>query len=171
MKKACKQCPWRTENQGKPSPGGFYTKANLKRLWRQICDGGHPQSCHLTDPSHPDHLIAGCNPNSKAQECPGSVILVRRELDFMQSLGNDGVIDDGTVKAYLKQRKSGLKKSGIFYWLIQRVAWAGKPLIGGVTLPETEDDLAIGLPKHLCLKLTRPSPNATSPGSAKSQHE
>lgn len=171
MKQACQQCPWRIENQGKPSPGGFYTKANLTRLWRQLRGGGHPQSCHLTDPSHPDHLIAGCRPDSKPQECTGSVILVRRELNFLASLGTDGVIDDDAVKTYLKQRKNGLKRLGIVYWLIERIAWADRPFFGKTKLPEIQDDPAIGLPKHICQKLTRPSPNATSPSSAKDQPE
>lgn len=43
--------------------------------------------------------------------------------------------------------------------------------LSGKKLPDVSDDPAIGLPKHLCPKPTRPSPNATLPGSAKSQHE
>lgn len=169
MKKACNQCPWRIENQGKPSPGGFYTKQNLTRLWGEIRRGGHAQSCHLTDPSHPDHLAAGCKPDSHPQECPGSVILVKRELAIMRGYSTDGeTIDDAGLKTYLKLRRDGLTKRGV-YWLVDRIMFGGQPFIGGKRLPDVLDDPAIGLPKHLCQKPMRPSPNATSPGSAKSQ--
>lgn len=172
MQNPCKQCPWRTENQGEASPGGFYTKANLTRLWGQIRRGGHAQSCHLTDPSHPDHLLAGCKPDSKPQECPGSVILVKRELAIMASFSPDQrTIDDAGVKAYLKLRRGGLTKFGILYWLVDRVTFGGQPFIGGPALPETADDPAIGLPKHLCPKPTQQLPGATSPRSTKNQGE
>lgn len=172
MQKPCKQCPWRTENQGKASPGGFYTKQNLTRLWSQIRKGGHAQSCHLSDPSHPDHLAAGCKPDSQPQECPGSVMLVKRELAVMQALSTDGeTIDDAGVKTYLKQRRGGLTKLGVLYWLVDRIMFGGQPFIGGKKLPEVSDDPAIGLPKHLCQKPTQPSPNATSLSSGKDQPE
>jgi D-serine deaminase-like pyridoxal phosphate-dependent protein len=58
----------------KPHRFGFYTKANLRRLWRQI-RGADPlgctaQSCHLTDPQHPHHIAVGAKAGATAQETP-----------------------------------------------------------------------------------------------------
>ena len=76
MKTACDQCPWRRSNHGKPTRGGFFRKDNLRRLWGQLRGAspdsmGGRQSCHLTDPSHPDHIEAGAKPDAKPRECPG----------------------------------------------------------------------------------------------------
>lgn len=48
----CVHCPWRAANQGKPHPGGWYTKANLQRLWAGMRRGGD-MTCHPTDPAIP----------------------------------------------------------------------------------------------------------------------
>ena len=74
--KMCPRCPWRIANHGKRTPGGFYTKKNLQRLWSQVRRGLKPQSCHMTDPSHPDHVAAGAPLSAQVHECPGSVALV-----------------------------------------------------------------------------------------------
>ena len=91
LTKPCAQCPWRRSNQGKKHAFGFYTKANLRRLWNQVRGGGNAQSCHLTDPSHPDHIAVGAKADSEARECPGSVIVVKREIAKMAN--KDRVID------------------------------------------------------------------------------
>lgn len=145
LKKPCAQCPWRLANQGKKHESGFYTKKNLTRLWNQVRGGGNHQSCHLTDPSHPDHIEAGAREGSKAQECPGSVILVRRELRLMA--GPDGAIED--PRPYLAKRKKGLTKKGIMYWAMARLAM-GHTLLGDGPLPDVdEQDQEIGLPEYL----------------------
>lgn len=147
MRTPCAQCPWRLTNQGKPHPHGFYTKANLRRLWNQIRGGGRAQSCHLTDPSHPDHVAAGAKEGAQAQECPGSVILVRREVAQMADGG--GVVRAEGVKRYLAVRRNGLTKPGVLYWCVQRIALAGT-FVGGEPIPEVDDhDAAIGLPEAL----------------------
>lgn len=147
-KRPCTQCPWRLSNQGKPHPYGFYTKANLRRLWNEVRGGGKAQSCHLTDPSHPDHILVGAKLGAKAQECPGSVILVMREVGRMAT--PEGVVNDEGVKLYLATRKKGLKKSGILYWLVQRIQMANVRFFGGSPLPEVDDsDPEIGLPENL----------------------
>lgn len=147
----CVQCPWRLANQGKASPGAFYTKANLRRLWNEVRGGGAAQSCHLTDPRHPDHIAAGAKPGAKAQECPGSVILVLREL--RELAGADGVIsgEPATVKAYHARRKYGLKKTGILYWAVQRIQMAKVKFFNADgPLPEVDvHDPEIGLPEAL----------------------
>lgn len=148
LKRACEQCPWRLSNHGKRHSGSFYTKANLKRLWNQIRRGGKPQSCHLTDPSHPDHIAAGCKPGAETRECPGSVIVVTREIKRMADENN--VVGEGAVKRYLVDRpRHGLTKTGLRYWLIERIQFGGVKFFGGPKFPDVEDDPEIGLPVEL----------------------
>jgi hypothetical protein len=145
---ACDQCPWRKANQGKHTPWGFYNKANLTRLWRQIRGGGARQSCHPTDPSHPDHIAAGAKPGAAPRECPGSVILIFREMERMK--GPNDLVDGDSTKAYLKSRRKGLTKTGIMYWLISRFKMGDTPFFGEGKLPNVDvDDPEIGLPEYL----------------------
>ena len=54
------------------------------------------------------------------------------------------------VKDYLvRRRRKGLTKSGILYWLMQRIQLGGVPFIGGSKLPEVEEDDGVGLPTYL----------------------
>ena len=122
MAKPCDQCPWRLANHGKKHKFGFYTKANLRRLWNQVRGGGTAQSCHLTDPSHPDHVAVGAKPGATAQECPGAVILVLREVQRMADANN--VIDAAAPKRYLAGRKKGLTKRGISTGCFSASTWA-----------------------------------------------
>ena len=148
--KACKQCPWRLSNQGKRHFGSFYTKKNLTRLWNQIRRGGGMQSCHLTDPSHPDHLTAGCHRDAETRECPGSVLLVLNEV--RQHMADEtGLVSKQAIERYQKERRRrwGLTKSGILYWVVQRIQLGGKPMFGGPKLPEVEADDGVGLPVYL----------------------
>lgn len=145
--KVCEQCPWRLTNQGKRHFGSFYTKKNLKRLWNQIRAGGGMQSCHLTDPTHPDHIKAGAKKDSEPHECPGSLLLVQRELWRMR--GDNGIVDGDGVNRYLRERKNGITKKGIFYWLVQRIHMAGIPHVGGRPMLDIPEDEEIGLPAYL----------------------
>lgn len=139
LKTPCAQCPWRRSNQGKPHFGSFYTRANLRRLWNQIRNGGLQQSCHLTDASHPDHVAAGARESTTTQECPGSVVLVTRELQLVVKLGGtDRIEHDGIVK-YGRVRKRGITKRGFQYWVVQRIAFAGKPFVGAPAIPDVPD--------------------------------
>jgi hypothetical protein len=149
LTKPCAQCPWRLANQGTRHPHGFYTKSNLKRLWNQVRGGGQPQSCHLTDPSHPDHIAAGAKPNAKPQECPGSVILIRREIRLMANA--EGVVGGKEELAhYFKARKRGLTKRGALYWIVQRIQMGNVPMMNeDGPLPNVEDLPEIGLPEDL----------------------
>lgn len=145
--KPCPQCPWRLENQGKKHFGHFYTKVNLTRLWNQIRKGGAAQSCHLTDPSHPDHIAAGASEHAKIKECPGSVILVLREFKLLAD--STGHIGETGLFNYLKTRKKGLTKQGIL-WLVSRYTQGGVPFVGGPKLPVVDsEDKEIGLPEYL----------------------
>ncbi len=144
---ACAQCPWRLSNQGKKHKSGFYTAKNLRRLWNQIRNGGNQQSCHLTDPSHPDHIEAGAKPGARAKECPGSVLVVLREVSRMADA--KGVVTPEGVDRYAATRKGGLTKQGIRYWCIQRIAMGHVALLGGPPMPDVADDPAVGLPEAL----------------------
>jgi hypothetical protein len=143
----CEQCPWRLSNQGKKHKFGFYKKANLRRLWNQIRGGGNKQSCHLTDPSHPDHIAVGAKEGAQAQECPGSVIVVKREIERMAN--GSQIIGVEQALHYFKTRKKGLSKRGVLYWVIGRMQLGDTPYFGEGKLPDVKDDPGIGLPKEL----------------------
>lgn len=148
IKRPCDQCPWRLANQGKKHAFGFYTKSNLRRLWNQIRKGGGEQSCHLTDPNHPDHVVVGAKLGATPQECPGSVIVVLREVERMADAQKR--VEPEGIDRYLSTRKKGLTKSGMRYWLLQRIQFGHVPLIGGPPLPSVNvNDSEIGLPEHL----------------------
>lgn len=144
----CSACPWRITNHGRRSPWGFYTRKNLKRLWNQIrgasSDGEcRPQSCHPTDPGHPDHIEAGAKPGSTPKECPGSVILVYREIEALIACSEATAtkpreITPEGIDKYVREYKDGLTKRGILYWVLERIAYGGKPFIGGPKLPAVD---------------------------------
>lgn len=148
MKTACANCPWRLSNQGKRTPWGFYTKANIKRLWNGLRRGGS-QSCHPTDPTHPDHVAAGAKPGAQPQECPGSVIVVLREVRRMAD-PSGCVLPEGIVRYKQERKRHGLTKRGLVYWLVHRIHMGGVPMVGGPKLPEVNlDDPEVGLPPEL----------------------
>lgn len=146
----CSACPWRTANHLKRHKFGFYTKANLTRLWNGI-RGGEPQSCHPTDPSHPDHVACGAKPGTTPAECAGSVILVMREIAAIAAHSADKLtIGDAGIVAYLAARKKGLTKSGVLRWVVQRLGLGGVPVVGGEPLPRVDAaDKRISLPTFL----------------------
>ena len=123
----------------KRSPHGFYRKDNLRRLWNQIRRGEGPQSCHLSDPSHPDHVTAGAAPSATTHECPGSIALVAREIETLQQL-------NGNVKAYRSASPTGLAQGGIMYW-VARISLGHTPFCGP-PVPPIEAQLV--LDKSLC---------------------
>lgn len=84
--KPCSACPWRIENQGKRHPGGWYTKANLRRLWARL-RRGEKMTCHPTDPENP--LPEGWPappPSATTVECCGSLVLTQREFMRYQAI-------------------------------------------------------------------------------------
>lgn len=143
--RACEQCPWRTSNQGKRTAWGFYTKENLRRLWRGLCGRRQqlqPQSCHLTDPSHEDHVKAGASEKATAKECPGSVIVMIRENNILGKYLEDAGGPDG-FRLYSRER-FGLNREAACWWTTR-----GIPLVGGPALPDVNDDSEIGVPDWL----------------------
>lgn len=151
-KNPCTQCPWRISNHGKRHFGGFYRKQNLLRLWKKLRNGGGGmQSCHLTDPGHPDHLAAGAPENAKTQECPGSVILVVRECKRLLELAPEGVIDMSAINKYLADPSiRRLTRQGIIYWAVQRLGPFANTPLGFIRPPDVNDtDPEIGLPEWM----------------------
>lgn len=141
----CEQCPWRIANQGKHHPAGFYDKKNLRRLWNQIREGGQLQSCHPTDPGHPDHRqYAGAKPGAKPVECIGSVILILREMHYADTLDGDtttgelSATDFDRYMAKTKQRK-GLTREGLLYQGFIRTI--PRPVGDSAPLPSVSDEL------------------------------
>ena len=132
----CENCPWRTANHGKRTTYRFFTKANRQRLWNQIRRGEGIQSCHQTDPSHPDHVATGTKLTATPHECMGSVILVVRELDRLVEGDWDQVVEPGHCDRYLasdRNRRFGLRKSGLLYYLMNRQM---NPPMGDGKLPD-----------------------------------
>ena len=143
----CSACPWRVENHGRKNEWGFYTPKNRKRLWNQIRGADRsgecrPQSCHPTDPGHPDHIAAGAKPGSVPKECPGSVILVYREIEKIiaagAGTGREREITPEGIKAYQKAHRDGLTNRGILYWVMERITYGGVPFVGGPKLPDVD---------------------------------
>ena len=138
--KMCEQCPWRRSNHGKRTPGGFYTKKNLTRLWNQIRRGGGAQTCHLTDPSHPEHVAAGAPLTATPHECAGSLALVLREVEKLNALAESG----GDLDDYFKDNRKGLTREGAFHWAMARHQLVGIPM-GGHPLPTIDAELVTDL--------------------------
>lgn len=143
--KPCENCPWRKTNHGRRHPGGFFTKANRQRLWNQIRGGGGIQSCHMTDPSHPDHVAHGTPEHATAMECCGSVVLVVRELNRLKELSRPTATQPDEITragcdAYLAETRDrrGLKRDGLLYYMLARQA---DPPVGDGILPKPPDDL------------------------------
>ena len=135
----CDGCPWRTANHGKHHPGGFFLFKNLRRLWSEIRKGDGVQSCHPTDPSHPDHVEhGGAKPGAHAQECSGSVILVAREIAQLNKLVGAMGPEDGP-KFYLSSNglHRGLTREGIMYYGSRQI---GAP-IGDRVFPTISEKL------------------------------
>lgn len=116
----CRGCPWRTANHGKAHPDGWYSKANLRRLWAGLRTGDAPgMTCHPTDPDNPVSAQAdaeGYRPapdGSETRECAGAIILQQRELMRYQEVveaggsfadykrGNPGAMTKGALAAFL----------------------------------------------------------------------
>lgn len=63
----CLACPWGTANRSRPTPGGWYSRRNLDRLWSGLRRGAR-MSCHPTDPRMADVVedgYAGFSPASR----------------------------------------------------------------------------------------------------------
>lgn len=137
----CQACPWRVENHGVRTPDGWYTKANLKRLWNGLRSGEAPgMSCHPTDPRNPlsdEQKVAGYKEapgHSEVRECAGSVILMQRELMLFQEVVNSG----GSYSEYRRQSQSPMRKQAL---LVVAMRASGLPtfMTGGAPMRQDHD--------------------------------
>jgi len=108
----CVHCPWRTSNQGKRHPDGWYAKKNLRRLWAGL-RRGESMSCHPTDPRNDvseEAKRAGSRSapeTAVTRECTGALILQQRELALLQDPYSTN------VARYRRARRGGLTRMGI----------------------------------------------------------
>lgn len=135
----CGACPWRTANHGRRHPDGWYTKANVRRLWSGM-RRGEMMTCHPTDPRNP--VPAGQKPapaNAVTRECAGAHLLIQREMQLIEGLAK--VAPEGQGWAiYRRRRPRGLTREGLLGYL-ERVMFGGQhPVIsGGVNAPTAQD--------------------------------
>ena len=128
----CVHCPWRTANQSKPHPAGWYTLANLRRLWAGMRRGEN-MTCHPTDPANPVPDSTRPAPDDATTlECAGSLILKQREFMRFQrlALANPG---EDTFRLYRQRYPRGLTRGGILA-VVERAMFGGIPLIGGLAM-------------------------------------
>jgi hypothetical protein len=127
--KPCAQCPWRLANQGTPHPHGFYTKANLRRLWGGL-KRGERMTCHPTDPEMAE--FEGYEKTADREvthECAGALIIVQREFmraqRAMQEADAEGKRDG--LKRYRAAHPKGLMRDGVFA-VVERAMFGGSAL-------------------------------------------
>ena len=130
----CKACPWRLANQGTRHPDGWYTKANLRRLWGGL-RRGEMMSCHPTDArlevsdkaqaagytTAPEH--------SQTKECVGAHVLTQREFMRFQDDAS------GDFRAYWRLNPRGLTRNGLAA-LMARALFGGTVAGDGPRLPK-----------------------------------
>jgi hypothetical protein len=139
MKKPCDACPWRLSNQSRHTPGGWYSKKNLRRLWAGLRTGEAPgMTCHPTDKNNPLPPDARPVPDGvKRHECAGSLLLVQRELKLLEA----------DPKNYVKANRArrGLTKEGAVWWAVSRCVMANTPF-GGPPMIVVEENTDVARP-------------------------
>lgn len=137
----CAACPWRVSNQSKRHPDGWYTKANLARLWAGL-RRGEDMSCHPTDRDNPvsqQAAAAGYRAapaHATKRECIGAQILKQREFMRLQ--------DDchAHVALYRQEHPKGLTRDGVLA-MVNRAVFGGSPLAAKLPTPDlNEPDVA-----------------------------
>lgn len=136
--RACAACPWRLSNQGTRHPGGWYTKANLRRLWSKLRTGER-MTCHPTDSENP--LPPGYKPvaaTAVTHECTGATILQEREYMRFQNiaLARPPGSHDG-FRIYRQQHPHGLTRDGVAE-IINAVLFGGV-WARGIAKPDLSD--------------------------------
>lgn len=135
----CAACPWRLDNQGKRHPHGWYTKANLRRLWSKL-RSGDSMTCHPTDPENvvPEGHGRPVPEGATTHECSGALILQQREWMKLQAIaqedsGRDTAAD---LAEYRRRSPLGLTREGIGV-LMNWAVFGGSPL-GGDVMPKPD---------------------------------
>ena len=115
----CGACPWRTANHGRRHPDGWYTKANLRRLWAGLRTGVAPgMTCHPTDPNNPvPDGWRGVPADTVTRECAGAQLLVQREIRIFERMAQVLGMDYPVLKLYRLLRPRGLTTTGLGYWV------------------------------------------------------
>jgi hypothetical protein len=109
----CSGCPWLAVNQGTRTAHGWYTKANLRRLWAGLRNGER-MTCHPTDPANEPLPGQPAVPAGVAtRECTGALVLVQRELQRL----NDTCEAGGTFADYRRAHPKGLTFRGAMSWV------------------------------------------------------
>lgn len=119
LPKACAACPWRLSNQGMRHAGGWYTPANLRRLWRGLRNGER-MTCHPTDPRM-NECFGGegtVKDDAVTHECTGSLIVAQREMMVLQGAYHSN------PKEYARGRPGGVTTRG-FVAMIERYVFGG----------------------------------------------
>ena len=104
----CAVCPFRIANQGQKHKHGFYTKANLRRLWAGL-RRGEGMTCHMTDPRMAE--FEGYERTASAQttrECAGALILQQREFMRLQ----DALQAGQDVRQWCREHPRSLTRVG-----------------------------------------------------------
>lgn len=123
LKNPCKDCPWRTSNQGKRHKDGWFTKANRDRLWAQM-RRGESMTCHMTDQDNPVPEGYKTVPETATtHECAGALILQQREFMKLQEEC------EADIPTYRKRWPRGLTKDGIMT-ILHRHLYGGQPFLG-----------------------------------------
>lgn len=129
----CADCPWRTSNQGKRHPGGWYTKANLQRLWSGL-RRGERMTCHPTDPDNPVPEGWRKAPLGRATaECTGALILQQREMQRVSDILEAG----GALSDYRRAHPRGLTQFGVAK-LVGELLFGGAPVIGSLEMSKPD---------------------------------
>lgn len=116
--KPCAHCPWRLSNAGRPNQHGFYSPANLRRLWNGMRKGNR-MTCHPTDPHMSD--FAGYEATAGREvthECAGAAIMVQRELDMFQRCVQAAEAEgkrDGLARYKRLRGRLGMTREGLAY--------------------------------------------------------
>lgn len=137
----CPTCPWRITNQGKRHPDGWYTKANLNRLWAGLRNG-YGMTCHPTDPGNEVSeraQAAGYRPappGTEPLECRGALILQQREVHLLTHQFA------GDQRAYRTARPRGLTRAGVIY-MMRRLLFGGVPMVGGAPMARPDLNAAV----------------------------
>lgn len=137
LPRACSHCPWRIGNQGKRTTDGFYSKANLQRLWNGMKQG-EQMSCHPTDPRMNEFESAPrVRDDATTHVCAGATILLQREyMRFQELMQADGEM------GYRRYRGLGgprLTRDALFQVAMRASVRVSNLIISASGKPDLED--------------------------------
>jgi hypothetical protein len=145
----CAQCPWRTRNQTRVDRHGFYSLANLQRLWEGLRDGER-MACHPTDPAMAEFTgYEQTASRRQTHECAGALVLIHRELHRLHTATKQTAPGDALALYRDTVGELALTSKGIASHAFALLA-GRPPLCGGVEVRRvdlTDADSAMpGLP-------------------------